>query len=272
MGYLAPVYVYEAMKVPEKGVRWAWKALDLKFDLYDAHKFLSHFYLPGPSYYHVLQFVHQYMKPANYLEIGVSGGDSIGFLLPETRGVGIDPSPFQGEPFGSNVTIYQVTSDEYFASGKISTDLGGRSIDLAFIDGMHLFEYALRDFINIEKHGSKQTVVLVHDCYPLDKITSLRNCITQFWSGDVWKIILCLKKYRPELNINVIKTKPTGLGVITGLNPNNTLLGENMEKIIQEYENLQYSVVSRNKDRKLNGVENTSEMVRKLIDRRNDKK
>lgn len=268
MGYLAPVYVYEAMNAPEKGVRWAWKALDLKFDLKEAHSFLARFYLPGPSYHEVLKFIHHYLKPANYLEIGVAGGDSIGFVLPETRGVGIDPSPYAGKPLGSNVTICQMISDEYFASGRISEDLGGRPIDLGFIDGMHLFEYALRDFINIEKHGSDKTVVLVHDCYPLDEITSLRDRITAFWAGDVWKVILCLKKYRPDLEVNVVKTFPTGLGVITGLDPSSTLLADNLDGIIREYENQEFSAVARSKERKLNGVENNFDMVRKLIDRR----
>ena len=38
--------------------------------------------------------------------------------------------------------------------------LGGLPIDLAIIDGMHQFEFALRDFINIEKHSSPQSTNL----------------------------------------------------------------------------------------------------------------
>ena len=50
----------------------------------------------------------------------------------------------------------QQTSDAFFASGF----LGKLGIvpDFAFIDGMHLFEFALRDFINVEKHATADTV------------------------------------------------------------------------------------------------------------------
>ena len=45
-------------------------------------------------------------------------------------------------------------------------------MELAFIDGLHLFEQVLRDFINVERHSSPSTVVLLHDCLPLDEATA----------------------------------------------------------------------------------------------------
>ena len=42
-------------------------------------------------------------------------------------------------------------------------------MDFAFIDGMHLFEFALRDFMNLERHCTPQSVIMVHDCYPTER-------------------------------------------------------------------------------------------------------
>ena len=107
-------------------------------------------------------------------------------------------------------------------------ELGGKAVDLAFIDGMHLFEYALRDFSNLERLCTPHSTILVHDCYPLDRQTADRERTTLFWSGDIWRLILLLKKYRPDLEINVIAAPPTGLGVIRNLDPASRVIADNL--------------------------------------------
>ena len=42
----------------------------------------------------------------------------------------------------------------------------------AFIDGMHLFEFALRDFMNIERHANWWSVIVFDDMLP--RATSTR--------------------------------------------------------------------------------------------------
>ena len=49
-----------------------------------------------------------------------------------------------------NTHIYPVTSDEFFAQEDVGRILGGLPLDLAFIDGLHLFEQVIADFINVE--------------------------------------------------------------------------------------------------------------------------
>ena len=41
--------------------------------------------------------------------------------------------------------LFPQTSDEFFARNDVGAELGGLPVDLAFIDGMHHFEFALRD-------------------------------------------------------------------------------------------------------------------------------
>src|SRR5258706_5348979 len=49
--------------------------------------------------------------------------------------------------------------------------------------------------------------------------TAARERVDAFWSGDVWKLVPCLKKYRPDLSIHTIASAPTGLPVIRNLDP-----------------------------------------------------
>jgi hypothetical protein len=45
---------------------------------------------------------------------------------------------------------------------------------------LHWFEFALRDFINVEKNANKKSIIAVHDILPKDEITSRRNRETGF--------------------------------------------------------------------------------------------
>src|SRR6478609_1187650 len=97
----------------------------------------------------LLAGLHRQLRPRTYLEVGVADGSSL--RLSAARSVAIDPGYSITKELGAPVRLARTTSDEYFATTDPKEWLGG-PVDLAFIDGMHLFEYALRDFINVEKH------------------------------------------------------------------------------------------------------------------------
>ena len=40
--------------------------------------------------------------------------------------------------------------------------------DIAFLDGMHRAEYLLRDFMNTERFSHERTLILLHDCLPVN--------------------------------------------------------------------------------------------------------
>lgn len=259
---------YKTLGDTGNSLKWCRKALDLDYDYFEGHSLLSSALMPGSDYYQVLSLVHDYLVPDNYLETGVSDGSSLLFVKEFTKAIGIDPVPCIKWPLKDYMKVFQMTSDDFFASDLLTHELGNKPIQMAFIDGMHLFEFALRDFINIEARSSRQSVVMFHDCYPLDEITSLRERMTLFWTGDVWKIIVCLKKYRPDLRVNVIKTSPSGLAFVTGLDPDNNVLQENYEKIVSEFEDFDFDYLSRNKDKKLNAVDNSWEAIKGVLDAR----
>jgi len=220
---------------------------------------------PGASYFDVLSMIHSHLRPRTYLEIGVADGQSIALARPETHAIGVDPEPKISRPLGPRTEIYHETSDQYFASHDVRAELDGLPIELAFIDGMHQFEFALRDFINIEKHSSPRSTILIHDCYPLTRLSAERERRTTFWSGDIWRLILLLRKYRPDLSVNVIATAPTGLGVVRGLDPASGVLQERLEAIVREFLALDYSVLDADKAGMLALFPNDWEKIKEIL-------
>jgi hypothetical protein len=70
---------------------------------------------------------------------------------------------------------------------------------------------------------------------PLTPAAAAPQQKTAFYTGDGWKIILCLRVLRPDLRVYTIPTAPTGLTLVTGLNPQSTLLAERQADILAAY-------------------------------------
>jgi hypothetical protein len=169
---------------------------------------------PGPDYHEVLGWLHEALQPETYVEIGVMGGGSLRIARPSTTAVGIDPeAPGSG---GTRALIFSMTSGEFFARYDLREVLGGRNVDFALIDGLHRCEQALEDFLNLERYAGPDTVIALHDTIPLDQETSARERTTEFYTGDVWRMVAYLRENRPDLRIVTVKTAPTGLTLVRG--------------------------------------------------------
>lgn len=240
-------------------------ALELDPDEPSCLNLMARIALPGPDYFEVLSLIHSAMRPRTYVEVGVYAGQSLVRALPETLVVGIDPDPRIDFPLPANTAVYPLTSDQYFATRAVAEDLNGQPIDLAFIDGMHRFEYALHDFINIEKHCTARSIVLLHDCYPFNRRTAERMRTLAFSSGDVWRLLLILKKYRPDIAVNTIATAPTGLAVLHGLDPESSVLERNFQDIVAEFMAVDYGVLDSDKAGMLNLFPNDRQRIAELV-------
>jgi len=172
---------------------------------------LAYIKLPGPDYLKVLHTLHCVLEPKLYVEIGVRRGDSMKQALPETRVIGIDPSPSVG--FRPNTVIASATSDEFF---KLEVNREKcRGFDLALIDGDHSFDQALRDFQNLEALAKPTSIICLHDVIPMDERTAQpKSDGVSFHTGDVWKLMASLVATRQDLIAFTIATPPTGLGVV----------------------------------------------------------
>lgn len=221
--------------------------------------------LQGKYYLEYLKAFHQWLNPETYIEIGVFTGASLVLANENTQSIGVDPEPKVAQELNSNTKVYSQMSDDFFAQHDLKSLFKNRPVDFAFVDGLHIFEAALKDFINIEKYAKTESVILFHDCIPLNKITSERERVTNFWSGDIWKVVPCLKKYRPDLTIFTIPSPPTGLCVVTNLDPNSNVLSENYDDILKEYVPLDYDFIGHNKNEMLNVAESDWGEIQKRV-------
>jgi glycosyltransferase involved in cell wall biosynthesis len=191
----------------------------------------------GEFYLDVLARLHKSIQPNWYLEVGTQTGASL--KLSSARSISIDPAyVLRNEVVGAKPELYifQQTSDAFFQSGRM--EALNTIVDFAFLDGMHLFEYLLRDFINTERYADNNTVVVLHDCLPWNANMAVRNrseCNTNEWTGDVWKIVPVLQKYRPDITIDILDAAPTGLVIVSGLDAKNTVLADNYDEIMDKY-------------------------------------
>lgn len=171
--------------------------------------------------------IQRQLMPSLYFEIGVESGKSLS--LAKCDAIGVDPMPRVSHKLGEQAKIIVSTSDRFF-----STEAGHyltKNIDLAFIDGMHLFEFALRDFINVEKHCSDQALIIIDDIYPGHEAQADRDRRTRAWTGDVWKLHKILTQYRPDLFIATLDVYPTGLMLIAGLDRTNRVLNDKYDEV-----------------------------------------
>lgn len=191
-------------------------------------------------YVRFLNRLHRNVLLDWYLEVGCRNGRTL--RLARGKAIGVDPF-FKVElnVIGPKPMFmaFQQKSDDFFAS-RVLGKLGAR-LSFSFLDGMHLMEFLLRDFMNAEAASNPGGVIAMHDCCPYDFQMTVRD-FTQIprgaWTGDVWKLIPILQNYRPDLTLTVLGCAPTGLVLVTGLDPANTVLRENYANILAEWQDL----------------------------------
>ncbi|QDP96886.1 class I SAM-dependent methyltransferase [Microlunatus elymi] len=176
---------------------------------------------------------HERLKPQAYLEIGVATGNTL--ALSKCRSVAIDPTYHITAQLDGDIALFRTSSDEYFSRPDPLAPTGGRPFEFAFIDGLHIFEYALRDFINAERCSSAKGMIIFDDMLPRNVDEAARDRHTSAWTGDVYQIIDVFAKYRPDLAVIPIGTTPTGMLLITGLDPDSTVLADNYAQILLEF-------------------------------------
>lgn len=160
-------------------------------------------------YLDFLESLHRQLAPRTYLEIGVRRGASLS--LSRCPSIGVDPDYELAVELGSDTVLERSTSDDYFAGLSDRGPFDGAPIDLAFVDGLHLAEFALRDLLNVERLSAWSTVIVVDDIYPRQVEEAARQRHTEVWTGDVFKVPGFLERHCPDLVLVRVDTEPTGL-------------------------------------------------------------
>lgn len=193
----------------------------------------------GILYYRFLKNLHRTYLFDWYMEIGCREGRS--FAPVRSRTIAVDPVFSINEDvigLKPELHIIQRSSDDFFASGFLQRH--NVHLSLSFLDGMHLFEYLLRDFIGTERASARDGVIMLHDCCPWTHEMTTRDLdnlppVPAAWTGDVWKLIPILQKYRPDLDLTVYDCRPTGVVALSNLDPDSRVLSDNYDEIIKEF-------------------------------------
>lgn len=195
----------------------------------------------GMRYLTFFKGLHEALLFDWYLEIGCRKGHS--FAPVRSKTIAVDPF-FRAELniIGKKpaLHIFQTTSDDFFAQGFLARS--GIRLGLSFLDGMHLYEYLLRDFINTEADSDPNGVIMMHDCVPfgLGMLTrDLDNIPRGPWTGDVWKLIPILQKWRPDLKLTVLDCSPTAVVCVSNLSPGNRVLQDSYDSIRAEFDTME---------------------------------
>lgn len=194
--------------------------------------------IDGRSYIDVITTLERALQAEWYLEIGTRTGSSLSRI--GCNFVSIDPEFALGFPVynkSRRMFFFQQTSDDFFAGAFLRhNDI---TPDLAFIDGMHHFEYVLRDFANCERAMNSGGAILLHDVCPTNvpmATRSLERLEKRLpWTGDVWKFIVILRKYRPDLELTVLDARKTGIAVVRNLDRRNSYLLDNYDRLVEEF-------------------------------------
>jgi hypothetical protein len=182
----------------------------------------------------LLREVHRAYQPRSYLEIGINTGASL--AVSRTRTIAVDPAFKVESEIHCDVQLVRATSDEFFARADPLAHFPDGRIDLAFIDGLHLFEFALRDFMNVERHADWTSVIVVDDVLPRNVAEASRERGGMVaWTGDVFKLVAVLSKYRPDLLLLPLDTEPGGVLLVLGADPRNTVLKEHYDEIVADH-------------------------------------
>jgi predicted O-methyltransferase YrrM len=156
--------------------------------------------------------LHQRIQPGTYLEIGVDQGQSLS--LSRAPSIGIDPDYRITREIKCDLHLARTSSDEFFARVHPLVHFAEPIIDLAFIDGMHLAEFVVRDYLAVERFTSPASVIVVDDVLPRSVAEANRHRDTVDWTGDVYKAMTALRELRPDLVVVEVDTEPTGVAVI----------------------------------------------------------
>ena len=241
------------------------RALATNRECTQAYEGLVQAVMPGPGLIEGLTDIHQLLKPAHYLQLGVDRGDALRSVGLETRcivvanGAKLDLDVVEPDEF------YPMASKAFFNHHQVRELFGGAAVDLALLRGPSSYESLLEEFIELERSVGARTVICVEGTYPVEGKSAHRRRRTDYWVGDRWKLVAILKAYRPDLYIQTLPAAPSGLTLITGMDPESTVLTERFEEINRVFAPIGYDYLAVEAATVLNMVDyDVTEAMRRI--------
>jgi hypothetical protein len=172
------------------------------------------------------------LRPRTYLEIGTRFGDSL--RLSRVPSIAIDPGFMIKHEIVADVQLVRATSDEFFARKDPLAHLPLPVIDFAFLDGMHLSDFVLRDFMNVERFTGPGSVIVFDDMLSRNIDEAARDRFTGPWTGDVYKALDALRKLRPDLITIEVNTSGSGVAIVLLPDSTSRILHDNYDRLVAE--------------------------------------
>lgn len=165
-------------------------------------------------HYEIIEHLARWIKPINYLEIGVRYGTTYNLVKNHAKNCFLVDVDFLDLDYSDNTIKFEMTSDSFFECFDESI-----KFCLAFIDGDHSKEQVLKDFINVKDRVIDDGFVILHDTYPCD--SRMEN---PGFSGDAWKTALHIKQnFIEDWEIITLPFNP-GLTIMKKMKRNKQLL------------------------------------------------
>lgn len=154
-----------------------------------------------------------YLKPENYLELGVRDGLNFRELArhcKKANGVDIVGAPFA---LSENMEYFTQTTDAYFNT------LTDEIFDAVFIDADHSHGQSLKDFLNVKDRVIEDGFIFFHDTYPFNESMFDPNLC-----NNVYLTALHIKQnYINEFEIVTLPFNP-GLTIVKKISINKQLI------------------------------------------------
>jgi hypothetical protein len=185
-----------------------------------------------------------------YLEIGLEAGYTFESVYAQVRW-GVDPRPrFDVKHLPVGVHVAVTTSDEFF--GHLEPE---ESFDVVFLDGLHTFRQTYRDLVNACR-VCPEGAIIIDDVVPFDEVSAMPNqeeslqmrsrrglgSSPYLWHGDVFRVILCIREYHPELSFRTLVGADNPQTLVWSTAPGSETT-EVSETILKELECISYSDV-----------------------------
>jgi|TARA_B110000908_G_C9987238_1_gene328131 hypothetical protein len=174
----------------------------------------THHRMETYQHYNLVEHLASWIKPVNYLEIGVREGNVYNLVHHWAENCYLIDINFLDISYSSNTKKFEMTSDAFF---EIVDDK--LQFDLVFIDGDHSKEQVYKDFENVKDRVITDGFVILHDTYPCDERMTLHEL-----SNDCWETMLEIKqKHREEWEFITLPFNP-GLTIMKKMKGNKQLI------------------------------------------------
>ncbi|MGI9253793.1 MAG: hypothetical protein ACR2J8_08600 [Thermomicrobiales bacterium] len=190
---------------------------------------------PGPTVMEYLRHIDAVLRPAVVLLLGSDAAPV--FVRDDAVVVAIDLAPSREAAAlarAGQIVLLREPAESACTAVAIGAVLEAREVDFVWIADERHFRGLLRAFIDCERMASPYGAIAIGHVLPRTAQAARRSPTPggDVWSGEAWRIVPCLRRWRPNLMLDLHDATPDGILVVTGLDPADRTLDDRYDEII----------------------------------------